>query len=366
MYPSVLACEQAPRRSTANCTGSCTGRSRTRAGRRWRGHRRPRQRPRRLVRVALGRQWRWKSRYDRRRRGQVQGGAVGGIRAGTGPPEGHRRARRLRGQGQAIGSRAHPQSAGEPVFTWLMLFGECAAEAGIDPRAGFEAAESAALPQLVRMIEASPRVRLVDGKAPPPAGDAGGAPRLRPPPRASPPLCAGDIALKWSVAAAGGKGRGGGLARVAGRVASPPRTARRRPTPEEIAAYHRDANTYFALLAFYGVAKRTDAAPPSVELALQRFLCAMPGGCGDSHPVRTRYENAMPCLFYYTQVKGMPPTTTTRRGSRATSRSGTWTHPSSSRVFKAWRWRRERWRSAPTPGTAACRREGRDIRRCRP
>ena len=95
---------------------------------------------------------------------------------------------------------------------------------------------------------------------------------------------------------------------MAGRAASPPRAVRRRPASEEIAAYHRDANTYFALLVFYGVAKCIDTAPPSVALALQRFLCAILEGYGDSHPVRTRYENAMPC-FFYTKVEGMPPHT---------------------------------------------------------
>ena len=100
----------------------------------------------------------------------------------------------------------------------------------------------------------------------------------------------------------------GGLAWVAGRAASPPRAVRRRPASEEIAVYHRDANTYFALLVFYGVAKCIDTAPPPVALAPQRFLCAILEGYGDSHPVRTRYENAMPC-FFYTQVEGMPPHT---------------------------------------------------------
>ena len=152
-------------------------------------------------------------------------------------------------------------------------------------------------------------------------------------------------------------GRGRGLARAAGRAASPPRTAaRRRPAPEEIAAYHRDANTYFALRVLYGVAMRIDTAPPPAALALQRFPCIILEGYGVSHSVRTRYENAMPRLFHCTQVEGMPPHSSDMGGPCATARSGAWTRTSSSRNFAAWRPRREGWRSAPMPGTAACRR----------
>ena len=127
-----------------------------------------------------------------------------------------------------------------------------------------------------------------------------------PPPRAFPPPSRGGHCAEGE--------QGGGRKEPRRRACAGDRARRApaaggapRPTSEEIAAYHRDANTYFALLAFCGVAKRTDAAPTSAALALQRFLCAIPGGYGDSHPVRTRYENAMPCLSYYTQVKGMPP-----------------------------------------------------------
>ena len=73
----------------------------------------------------------------------------------------------------------HLRSAEDPVFAWLTLFGGHAAEAGIDPRTEFRVVESAVLPLLVRMIEASPGVRLADGKALPPAGGALG---LHPPP----------------------------------------------------------------------------------------------------------------------------------------------------------------------------------------
>ena len=43
-----------------------------------------------------------------------------------------------------------------------------------------------------------------------------------------------------------------------------------------------------------------------MALALQRVLCGILDGYGDQHPVKTRYENAMPWLFYYLQVDGMP------------------------------------------------------------
>ena len=64
---------------------------------------------------------------------------------------------------------------------------------------------------------------------------------------------------------------------------------RRRPTPEEIAAYRSDANTYFAILRFYNVVKHINTALPEVALALQRALCGMLGGYGNQHPVRTQY-----------------------------------------------------------------------------
>ena len=82
---------------------------------------------------------------------------------------------------------------------------------------------------------------------------------------------------------------------------------RRRPTPEEVAAYRRDSAVYFALLCLYRVSACINTAPPAVALGLQRVACTILEGYGDSHPVRTRYENAMPCLFYHTQVDGMPP-----------------------------------------------------------
>ena len=73
-----------------------------------------------------------------------------------------------------------------------------------------------------------------------------------------------------------------------------------------MAAYRRDATGYFSLLSLYRVAKCINTAPPDVALAMQRALCTILEGYGDPHPVRTRFENAMPCLFYYTQVDGMP------------------------------------------------------------
>lgn len=76
--------------------------------------------------------------------------------------------------------------------------------------------------------------------------------------------------------------------------------------PPEIAAYRRDSTTYFGLLCPYSVSSCINTALPIVALALQRAVCAIPEGHGDKHPVRARYENAMPRLFDHTQVDGMP------------------------------------------------------------
>ncbi len=232
------------------------------------------------------------------------------------------------------------RSAEEPVYVWLTLFGDYAEEAGIDPGAEFRAVERAVIPPLVDMIRANPDVRLVDGAELPSVepADGGGCGRdtvkairsILPaasghpdaaaplPPASLPrPPRAGDIALKKRGKAAGGvrRPRRGGLAGIIDRDAAsgsppPPPPSRprsgRRPTAKEIAGYRRDSTTYFGLLCLYRVSSRIDTAPPIVALALQRAMCAILEGYGDKHPVRTRYENAMPCLFYHTQVDGMP------------------------------------------------------------
>ena len=182
--------------------------------------------------------------------------------------------------------------AEEPVYVWLTMFGEFAGEAGIDPRAEFRRVEAAVVPPLVDMIESSPGVRLVDGAVLPsvkPTGGGGGD-----------AAAAVPLPLPFPSAAAS--------ASASAPPPPPPSPAAgRRPTPGEIAAYHRDVNTYFARLSFYNVVKHIDTAPPEMALALQRVLYGILDGYGDQHPVKTRYENAMPWLFYYLQVAGMPP-----------------------------------------------------------
>ncbi len=240
------------------------------------------------------------------------------------------------------------RSAEEPVYVWLTLFGDHAEEAGIDPGAEFRAVERAVIPPLVDMIRSNPDVRLVDGAELPsvePAEGGGGGggsggsdcqdpvkairsilPAAYCPPDAAAPAAslpqpprAGDIALKKGrsgrreekdAAGRGRRPRRGGLAGIVDRAAaaspqSRPRSGRR-PTAGEIAGYRRDSTTYFELLCLYRVSSCINTAPPIVALALQRAACAILEGYGDKHPVRTRYENAMPCLFYHTQVDGMP------------------------------------------------------------
>ena len=47
--------------------------------------------------------------------------------------------------------------------------------------------------------------------------------------------------------------------------------------------------------------------PPEAALAPQRAMCGILDGYVGQHSVKTRYGNAMPCLFRYLQVDGMPP-----------------------------------------------------------
>ena len=47
--------------------------------------------------------------------------------------------------------------------------------------------------------------------------------------------------------------------------------------------------------------------PPEAALAPQCAMCGILDGYVGQHSVKTRYGNAMPCLFRYLQVDGMPP-----------------------------------------------------------
>ena len=139
----------------------------------------------------------------------------------------------------------------------------------------------------------------------------------------------------------GGPGARNEIGRIAGRAASAsasasasssPSPVGRRPTPGEITADHRDANTYFAILIFYNVVKHINTAPPEVALAPQCALCGMLDGYGGKHPVKTRYENAMPFCSTTCRSTACRHTRTTSRGSCATWQSSTWMRTCSSRV----------------------------------
>ena len=238
------------------------------------------------------------------------------------------------------------RSAEESVYVWLALFSEHARESGIDPRAEFRAVERAVIPPASRHDRAQSghpargrrraavhrasqgrrlRRRPLQGHLLDPTRRRLCLPgSYRPSRLPPPPLAGGHCAQRGG--AWRGKGRrgpppGGAAAGGAGACAN---HGSRRGVIVIVTAV--------LAAAFVGpqadprrdrcVQQGLDRVlwPPVhlqgqlvhqhgaliVALGLQRVTCAVLDGYGGKHPVRIRYENAMPCLFYHTQVDGMP------------------------------------------------------------